>query len=159
MLKERVRREPDMSSDTLLDEIKNYFVPAHQENNIMSKWENNKQVTNSGTVRSISDVAIDFETLSMRLGTILPAVKGGTPILKISEFSKKQAFIAAIHPALRMEIEPDIDKDTIIWTDLVSKAEKKDRILRAAGKYVRNMPKHQTNHTSTSAIYGNPPRH
>jgi hypothetical protein len=125
----------------------------------MTEWENNKQVTSNGTVRHISDVAIDFETLSIRLGTILPTVRGGTPTPKINEFSKKQAFIAVMHPALRMEIEPDIDKDTINWNELVSKAEKKDQILRAASKYVRNTPRQQTNHMSTSAIYGNPPKH
>jgi hypothetical protein len=72
-----------------LDEIKNYSIPAHQENNIMTEWENNKQVTSNGTIRNISDVAIDFETRSIRLGTILPTVRGGTPIPKFSEFSQK----------------------------------------------------------------------
>jgi hypothetical protein len=55
----------------------------------MTEWENNRQVTSNGTVRNISDVAIDFETLSIRLGSILPTVKGGTPTTKISEFSQK----------------------------------------------------------------------
>jgi hypothetical protein len=93
------------------------------------------------------------------LKTVLPTVEEGTPTPKITQFSQKQAFIAAIHPTLRKEIKPDIDKDTISWTEYVSKPEKKDQILRAAGKYVRNTPRQQTNHTSTSAIYGNPPRH
>lgn len=66
----------------------------------MTDWENNKQVTSNGTVRNISDVAIDFKTRSVRLGNTLPTVAGGTPTLKISEFSQKKAFIAAMHPAL-----------------------------------------------------------
>jgi hypothetical protein len=58
-----------------------------------------------------------------------------------------------------MEIEANIDKNLINQTDLVSKAEKKDTILKAADKYNRNTLRHQINHTSTGTICRNPPRH
>jgi hypothetical protein len=112
-MKEKVKMEPDISSNFLMQEIENYFVPAYQENNILIYWEDNKQVTSNGTVRNISDIAIDFQTLSIRLETLLSGQSEGTPTPKITEFSKKQACTVAIYAALQLEIEPNIDTDLI----------------------------------------------
>jgi hypothetical protein len=52
----------------------------------MFELEDNTQVTSHRAVKNISDIVIDFDTLSIKLGTILPIVAKVIPTPKISKF-------------------------------------------------------------------------
>ena len=54
---------------------------------------------------------------------------------KISDDTKLQKFLDAMHKELRYGIEPNLDKDKFKWEDVVSLAEKHDDSLCPAQKY------------------------
>jgi hypothetical protein len=83
-----------------------------------------KQFTSNKEVRNISDLAINFEALLLRLETILPNVVEEISIPKVNKFLKNQGFIAAIYSILHIEIQLKFDKDLRSWRNLVNKAEK-----------------------------------
>jgi hypothetical protein len=56
--------------------------------------------------------------------------------------------MSTIHLTLKLEIEPEIDEDTFTGVDLMKIAEKKDHVLRLAGKY-KTKPKAYSNTTLT----------
>ena len=64
--------------------MKEYFIPVHQENNLMHDRENVKQVSPTGAVKNISDIVIDFKTIAVRLGNTLRTTAGGVEIFTIS---------------------------------------------------------------------------
>ena len=120
----------------MLDGIKKHCIPSTQGNNYWNEWNAIKQVDGNKT-RRIGLVAIDIE----RVSRCIAEGKQGN----IGEGVKLQKFLDAMHPDLRFQVEPAINKQDFEWTDVVQRAEKYDEALFQMGKYKRTGKETESN--------------
>ena len=112
----------------MLDGLKKHVVPSTQGNNYWNEWNAIKQIEGNRTKR-IGLVAIDIE----RVARCIAEGKQG----QIGEGVKLQKLLDAMHPDLRFQVEPAINKSNFDWTEVVQTAEKYDDALFQMGKYKR----------------------
>ena len=104
------------------DRIAKHCIPSTHGNMYWKQWDKVSQTQNGRTQR-IGNVAIEIDRLC--------------ECMDISEGSKLQKFLDAMHPELRLQVEPKIDKKQFDWEAVVSDAERCDDALFQAGKYGR----------------------
>src|SRR5258708_460914 len=89
---------------------------------VLEQWDKLTQIQNGRTQR-IGNVAIEIDRLC--------------ECMDISQGSKLQKFFDAMHPELRLQVEPKVDKQKFNWEEVVSDAERCDDALFQAGKYAK----------------------
>ena len=112
--------------DEFLTELKQHVVPSTHVNKYWKDWNKVTQ-TEGGKTKSIKDVGLEIERLAQRLGQ----TNISTPV-------RVQKFLDAMHPELRLKVEPAIKKqgeNITAWGDVVEQAEQQDAALYEAGRY------------------------
>lgn len=115
--------------DDILDGLRQHVVPSTHGNEYWKQWEAISQM-HDGCIIPIGLIAIEIDRLTFRIG-------------EISKQFKLHRFLSAMHPELRLQVEPTINKANFVWTDVVKQAEKDDDALRQAGKYDHEEPQQQ----------------
>jgi hypothetical protein len=105
------REENDkLSIKEALDGLRDHVVPSTQGNNYWNEWNNIAQKTKEGKTRRIGLVAIDIK----RVAKCIAEGDQGT----IGEGVRLQKLLDAMHPELRFQVEPNINKSSFKWTDV-----------------------------------------
>ena len=127
--------------DEFLEELKQHVVPSTHVNTYWNDWNKISQ-TEGGKTKAIKDVALEIERLAQRLGQ----TNITTPV-------RVQKFMDAMHPELRLKVEPAIKKqgnNMTAWKDVVEQAEQQDAALYQAGRYGT-----KTRHATSNALQAN----
>ena len=110
----------------MLDGMRKHVIPSTQGNNYWNEWNNISQRTKDKT-RRIGLVAIDIERVAR---CIAEGDQG-----QVGEGVRLQKLLDAMHPELRFQVEPNVNKAKFDWTEVVQLAEKFDDALYQAGRY------------------------
>src|SRR5258705_505843 len=118
----------------MLDLIAKQCIPSTHGNMYWKQWDKVTQTWN-GWTQCIGNNAIEINCLCESMD--------------ISQGSKLQKFFDAMHPELRLQVDPKVDKQKFNWEEVVSDAERCDDALFQPGK--------ERHHTSQHPILP-PPR-
>ena len=118
-----------LTLNNILDGLRQHVVPSTHGNEYWKQWERISQM-HDGRIIPIGLIAIEIDRLTFRIG-------------EIGKQFKLHRFLSAMHPELRLQVEPTINKADFVWADVVQRAERDDDALRQAGKYGHEEPQQQ----------------
>ena len=119
----QTKDNPDTLAE-MLDRRAKHCIPSTHGNMYWKQWDKVSQTQNGQTQR-IGNVAIEIDRLC--------------ECMDISKGSKLQKFLDSMHPELRLQVEPKIDKKQFDWEAVVSSVD------------------HGSNRNSTPRFLGKPP--
>ena len=128
--------EEPLTLDEFLRDLKAHVVPYTHTNKYWDDWRKVSQVQGN-KVRPIGEVGIEIERISYRIGKSI-----------LNEQIRIQRLLDAMHPELRLQVEPLVKRsgtDVTPWREVIQKAEQHDASLLQAGRYQRTTPKVSSN--------------